>query len=179
MRIRYKITLLLLLPLVSATLTAAQTPRRALPGVPARVVKVVDGDTIRVRLDGRTEAVRFIGIDTPESRENNKALRDAGRSAVDVAVIVRAGRLATAHLGALLPEPNQLVYLEFDAERRDRYGRLLAWVHRGDGLMLNEAMVRGGYARTYTVPPNVRYAERLRRAQELARSSGAGLWSER
>jgi micrococcal nuclease len=58
----------------------------------------------------------------------------------------------------------------------DRYGRVLAWVWIG-GTLVNEAMVRRGWAGTYTVPPNVKYAQRLVRAQSEARASGAGLWA--
>ena len=70
------------------------------------------------------------------------------------------------------------VRLEFDVERRDRYGRLLAYVHRrADGLFVNAELVAQGYARTLTLPPNVRYAERLAALQRRARVERRGLWS--
>ena len=69
------------------------------------------------------------------------------------------------------------VRLEPDAEARDRYGRLLAYVFRvEDGRMVNESLVRGGYAIPLTIPPNDRYAERFEHAAEEARESGRGLW---
>ena len=65
-----------------------------------------------------------------------------------------------------------------DAEERDRYGRLLAYVYRAeDGLFINLAMVEDGYANQYTFPPNVAHAEEFRAAASTARSEGTGLWS--
>jgi micrococcal nuclease len=70
------------------------------------------------------------------------------------------------------------VRLVFDVEHRDRYGRLLAYVHRvGDGLFVNASLVREGYAGALTIPPNVRYADRFRRLQREARDARRGLWN--
>jgi micrococcal nuclease len=118
-----------------------------------RVDRVADGDTFYCR-DGRK--VRLIGIDTPELAQGAD------------------GRLAREALRRLLPE-GRAVRLELDAAARDRYGRVLAHVWAGDRLV-NEAMVRGGWAMLYTVPPNVRYVRRLETAQQEARAAGAGLW---
>jgi micrococcal nuclease len=72
----------------------------------------------------------------------------------------------------------QAVRLRFDAERRDRYGRLLAYVYRTrDGLFVNAELVRRGYARTMTIPPNVAHAGEFRRLARGARQAGRGLWS--
>ncbi len=70
------------------------------------------------------------------------------------------------------------IRLETDVSPVDRYGRELAYLWTGDSL-INEIMVRDGWAVTYTVPPNVKYAERLARAQKEARARGTGLWSGR
>ena len=70
------------------------------------------------------------------------------------------------------------VRLVFDVERRDRFGRLLAYVYRArDGVFVNAALVRGGFARTLTVPPNVRFARRFTALAAEARRAGRGLWS--
>jgi micrococcal nuclease len=130
-------------------------------GVEAELVRVIDGDTIRVRLDGREERVRYIGIDTPEV-----AHRDDERSEP-------FGEAATEANRQLLRDgPLRLV---FDVERRDRYGRLLAYVHAGDTLV-NAALLREGYAQLLTVPPNVRHADRFRALQAEARAARRGLW---
>lgn len=118
------------------------------------VARIVDGDTFYCR-DGRK--VRLLGVDSPETGQGSVA-GDASRGLAD---LIAAGRA---------------VRLEGDVAPTDRYGRVLAWVWIG-GTLVNEAMVRRGWAVTYTVPPNVKYAQRLVRAQSEARASGAGLWA--
>jgi micrococcal nuclease len=128
-----------------------------------RVVRVVDGDTIRVALGGRVERVRYIGIDTPESVKPDTPVQCyAHRAAIENARLVARER----------------VRLVLDVESRDRFGRLLAYVYRRrDGLFVNAALVRGGFAHTLTIPPNVRFAERFRGLAAQARRAGRGLWS--
>lgn len=122
---------------------------------PCTVTRVVDGDTFYCA-DGRK--VRLIGIDAPE--------RDQGR----------AGRESAAALRRMLPA-GASVRLEQDVGPRDRYGRALAYVWLGDALV-NEVLVREGWAFLLTVPPNVKYVNRLQRAQRTARAARAGLWRE-
>ncbi len=142
------------------------------------VVKVYDGDTFKCRLESGEEVkVRLIGIDTPESRRNRKAYRDAERSGKSVEEIVRLGRMASAFTKKLIP-PGTVVYLETDVQVHDRYGRLLAYVYLPDGRMLNEVLLEEGYATVYTIPPNVKYAERFVELQRRAREEGRGLWKE-
>jgi micrococcal nuclease len=126
----------------------------------AQATRVVDGDTVEVRLDGRLEKVRLIGIDTPES--------------------VKPGTPVECYAKAASAETKRLlegrrVELRFDAERRDRYGRLLAYVYR-DGLFVNAELVKRGYARTLTIPPNVAHADLFVRLAREARQGGRGLW---
>ncbi len=146
--------------------------------VPCRVVKVYDGDTFRCRLrSGEEVKVRLIGVDTPESRPNKKALRDARREGVSLELILKLGRKATEFTRSLIP-PGTVVYLETDVQIHDRYGRLLAYVYLPDGRMLNEVLLEEGYAKMMTIPPNVKYVERFRKAQRKAMKEGRGLWSE-
>ena len=128
-----------------------------------RVVRVVDGDTIRVRLGGTEERVRYIGVDTPESVKPGTPVQCFGKAASAFnARLVRA----------------RTVRLEFDAEHRDRYGRLLAYVYREpDGLFVNAELVRRGYAQPLTIPPNVAHASEFRRLARTARRGGRGLWA--
>jgi micrococcal nuclease len=124
-----------------------------------RVTHVVDGDTIRIG----EERIRLIGVDTPETRKPNTPVQCFGRKATAFTKAFVLGRRVT---------------LELDAEERDRYGRLLAYVRRtDDGGFLNAELVRRGYAQVLTVPPNVRYAQRFLALQRDARARGAGLWS--
>jgi len=140
-------------------LAATTTQSSARPQV--RVVRVVDGDTIIVRLAGKGERVRYIGMDTPESVKPNSPVECFGKAASAENERLVGGRT---------------VRLEFDVERRDRYGRLLAYIRLADGSMVNELLLRRGYAMTLTIPPNVRYAERFVKAQRAARAAGRGLW---
>jgi micrococcal nuclease len=129
----------------------------------ARVVRIVDGDTIVVALAGRTDRVRYIGIDTPESVKPGSPVQCyAHRAAAQNARLVARER----------------VRLVLDVEPRDRFGRLLAYVYRvRDGLFVNAALARGGFARTLTIPPNVRFAARFRALAADARRADRGLWS--
>jgi len=130
----------------------------------ARVARVVDGDTIRVVLPSGEEPVRYIGIDTPESVKPGSPVECFAK---------RASAYNERLVGG---EPVRLVY---DTERRDRYGRLLAYVYRArDGLFVNAELVRRGFATVATFPPNVRHEREFRRLARQARLSGRGLWSE-
>lgn len=119
------------------------------------VSHVVDGDTFYCH-DRRK--VRLIGIDSPE--------RHQGQS----------GASARQALHRILP-PGTAVRMQLDVRPTDRYGRLLAYVWV-DSTFVNETMVREGWAVLYTVPPNVKYAERLTLAQNEARALSTGLWAQ-
>ena len=128
-----------------------------------RVVRVVDGDTIHVQLGARREKVRYIGVDTPETKHPTKGVQCYGEA-------------ASAYNARLVG--GELVRLERDVEERDRYGRLLAYVYRArDGLFVNAELARRGYAQPLTIPPDVRYAERFAALAGEARAAGRGLWS--
>lgn len=128
----------------------------------ARVERVVDGDTIRVRIDGREETVRYIGVDTPETKKPGTPVQCFGKR-------------ASAENERLVE--GERVRLVAGAEPRDRYGRMLAYVHREqDDAFVNERLLRGGFARTLTIAPNDRYEARFRLAEARARATRAGLW---
>ncbi|HOQ10424.1 MAG: thermonuclease family protein [Syntrophomonadaceae bacterium] len=126
----------------------------------ARVVRVVDGDTIEVSLNGTTEKVRLIGVDTPETVHPTIGVEPYGKE---------ASNFTKEKL------TDQTVKLEFDVEERDRYGRLLAYVWLDEELF-NEVLLKEGYAQLATYPPNVKYVERFKAAQKEAREAGRGLW---
>jgi micrococcal nuclease len=140
------------------------------PGGPVsvRVTHVVDGDTIDVAMpDGDEETVRYIGIDTPETVKPDTPVQCGGPRAHGVNERLVGGRTVT---------------LRFDAERRDVYGRLLAYVyltgagHGGRPLFVNAELVRRGLARTLTIPPNDSFAELFARLAARAGVEGRGLW---
>ena len=156
----------------------------ALPALPAgpppdtprgHVVAVIDGDTVVVRTGGREERVRLLGIDAPELHDSEKLAREVARSGRSPDAIQQLGAAARRALADLVAD--RTVTIERDVEERDRYQRLLAWVWRDDGRLVNEEIVREGWAKTLTIPPNVRHIARLRAAQAEARAARRGLWT--
>jgi micrococcal nuclease len=130
----------------------------------AVVERTVDGDTIDVDIDGRRERVRLIGIDTPETKRPDSPVECFGPE-------------ASEFTASLLP-PGTPVRLERDVVGRDDYGRLLAYVYRADdGLFVNREIVRRGYARPLTYPPNVAHAEGFVEAARAADAADEGLWA--
>ena len=165
------ICFMLPLLLTSCLLTAAANAQN----LTTVVIRVIDGDTIKMNIQGKPESVRLIGIDTPESKANAKAMRDSNRSGQDMAAIVSQGKEAAAFTRSKVKK-GDTVRLETDVQERDKYRRILAYVWLSDGTMLNEAIVRAGYAQPATFPPNVRYQDLFLEAARDARRNGRGLW---
>jgi micrococcal nuclease len=127
----------------------------------ARVVQVLDGDTVVVELaDGSTDTVRLLGVDTPETHHPTKPVQCFGPEAA----AFTAERLTGA-----------VVHLEADVERRDLYGRRLAYVVV-DGERFNDVLLRRGYARLLVIDPNRAHARELLGAELDARRHERGLW---
>jgi len=147
-------------PLPITTSTVDTTP----PLVATRgiVQTVVDGDTVIVTIDGIEETVRLLGIDTPETGKGNRNAECFGTAASDFA-------------RELLPS-GTIVLLTRDEETRDQYGRLLAFVHREDGLFVNLAMIEQGYASPLFFQPNTAMRESFEDAANLARREWRGFW---
>jgi micrococcal nuclease len=137
-----------------------------------RVVHVYDGDTFRIATG---ERVRLIGIDCPESHANPKLSRDAVRTGQDARTIMALGREAYLFTRSLVEGRD--VRLEFDVERRDKYGRLLAYAYLSDGTFVNAEIIKNGYASPMTIPPNVAYADDFKEYFVQAREASRGLWA--
>lgn len=169
-------SLLLLVVVVLVVLRPWEADPDAGPAaVTAVVTRVVDGDTVEARIDGGVEDVRLIGVDTPETVKPGAPVECFGPQASRFAQRALEGRR---------------VRLVFGAERRDRYGRLLAYLYLAlrtlyvsphvespqRERLFNAELVRRGLARTLTIPPNDRFAPRLRRLELRAARAGRGLW---
>jgi micrococcal nuclease len=141
----------------------------------ARVVSVVDGDTLTIKHNGNEESISLIGVDAPESTINRKAeteVRRTGESFLDIA----SKGIDAKRFVERIVKKGDMVALAFDVRMRDKEGRLLGYVYLPDGRMLNEEIVRAGYARVVTTPPNVKYRERFMEAYREARAYRRGLW---
>lgn len=174
-------------PAATATLTSGPAPGSAAPTVnshtrpppttdplgglqptgptePAHVVRIVDGDTIHVLLNGRDYSLRYIGMDTPEDVKPGTPVMPMSLEAAAANTRLVAGRD---------------VVLEKDISETDRYGRLLRYVWLHDGArwtMVNLKLVLEGYAQVATYPPDVKYVNLFVAAERRARDEGLGLW---
>ena len=135
--------------------------RQSADGSSVPVVSVADGDTVTVLIDRKEEKIRLIGMDAPELGQRPW------------------GQKSKQYLEELLRTSGWKVNLEYDVDKRDKYGRLLAYLRTADGQFINVLMVKNGYAMIYTFPPNVKYVSEFRDAQRDAREKKLGIWSER
>lgn len=160
---RASIAIVVFLSVFIATCATAELPEP----ITATVLHAVDGDTIKISIDGREDTVRLIGVDTPETVHPNKPVEFFGREAS-----------AFTHRMA----DGKTVRLEFDqasaaTKHRDRYGRLLAYVFLPDGTLLNSEIIRQGYGHAYTKYPFSRKQEFVAIERE-ARAERRGLWAQ-
>ncbi|MDQ4078081.1 MAG: thermonuclease family protein [Chloroflexota bacterium] len=147
--------------------TATPVPPTATPElqqVATQVIDIVDGDTIKVLMDGQVYTVRLIGMDTPETKHPSKPVECFGQEAS-----VKAYELLTG----------QMVYLEADPSQddRDRYNRLLRYVWLPDGRLFNQEMIAQGYAYEYTYDLPYKYQAEFKQAQQQADAQDLGLWA--
>ena len=141
------------------------SPEAALNG-PYSVVYVIDGDTVIVDMGGTEVKIRLIGMNTPESCHPDESKN------------CEEGRIASNFTANLLN--GQEIWLEYDAETTDQYGRTLAYVYlRGDGgEMVNKILVKEGMASAMTIPPNVKYSDDFVSLERYARENKIGLWAD-
>ena len=128
------------------------------------VVSVVDGDTIKLNIDGKTETFRLIGMDTPETVDPRKEVQCFGLEASNKAKELLSGKK---------------VRIETDASQGtyDKYNRLLGYIYREDGLFYNKYMIEQGYAHEYTYNSPYKYQTEFKNAQKEAQANDSGLWS--
>jgi micrococcal nuclease len=162
MKTRAKILLVLLCVILSFSAVCSGEMRSAENGRNEDIVavsRVNDGDTVSAVVNGHFEEIRLIGIDAPEIGQEPW------------------GKIAKRHLTEMFISSSWKVTIEYDIEKRDRYGRLLAYLRTRDGRMVNREMLREGYAVVFTLPPNMRYAREFVAAEKRARKRKIGIWS--
>jgi micrococcal nuclease len=131
---------------------------------PYPVKEVVDGDTIKIRIGGKTVAIRILGIDTPEKYATRTGYQECyGQEASDFAKKQLAG---------------QTVTIETDStqDQKDKYGRILAHVFYSGGLYYEEESIRNGFGFRYVYKKPTKYDERLKQAEMLAKNDSVGVW---
>ncbi len=141
----------------------------------SKVISVIDAYTLRIYYMGNKASVRFIGIDCPESRVNKKSRRDAEKSGKNIETILKMGKRAKEFVESLV-KPGDLITIEYDVKQMDRYKRLLGYVYLPNGKMLNEEIVKAGYASALTIPPNEKYQGTFLKAYQDARRDKLGFW---
>ena len=129
-----------------------------------KIVSVTDGDTLKISMNGKTETLRLIGIDTPETVDPRKPVQCFGTEASNKAKQLLTGKN---------------VRLEYDESQgdRDRYQRLLVYIHIEDGTFFNQYMIEQGYAHEYTYNTPYKYQSEFKQAEAKAKSDQSGLWS--
>nr|WP_279664292.1 thermonuclease family protein [Ectobacillus ponti] len=141
--------------------TASVLPSKPANTLPVKVLRTVDGDTLKVSYQGKEETVRLILVDTPETVKPNTPVQPFGKEASDFTKAQLTG---------------QTVELELDAQERDQYGRLLAYVWY-KGSLYNAQLLEKGYARVAVFPPNTKYVDQFRHIQKKAQDAQLGIWS--
>jgi micrococcal nuclease len=141
--------------------------------ITATVLKAIDGDTIDVSINEKTYRIRLIGVDCPDTKDPKKSISYIGKE-------------ASGYTTKSLSE--RIVYLEYDTQSKDKYGRMLAYVwlskpNKIDDIeirakMFNADLLLNGYAQTMTVPPNVKYVDYFKDYQKEARIKEVGLWAK-
>lgn len=139
-------------------------PTADIPSTTYKIVRTVDGDTVKASIDGKTETIRLIGVDTPETVDPRKKVQCFGKAASDY---------TKAHL------LNQSVRLAADPTQnnRDKYGRLLRYIFLSDGTNFNEQLVAEGYAYEYTYDVPYQYQKQFKVDQAAAEAASKGLWA--
>ncbi|MDP9312365.1 MAG: thermonuclease family protein [Chloroflexota bacterium] len=132
--------------------------------VQATVVEVIDGDTVDVRLDGKIERLRLIGLDTPETKDPRKPVQCFGKEAS-----AQAAKTLTGQTVLLEEDPSQ--------DTRDKYNRLLRYVWLPDGKLYNLEMIIGGFAHEYTYETPYKYQAVFKKEEAAARERGWGFWA--
>ena len=154
---------------------------------PVSLVRVSDGDTIVVNMNGKNRKLRLIGIDTPEKYDGEKLYRKSREWGISTREIKEMGKRSSNFTENLLR--GKALYLEYDVTKYDRYGRMLAYVYFLDEngnwkfgdqqfTQANLEIMKAGWAEPLTIPPNVRYANKYRKANRFAKQNNLGNWAD-
>jgi micrococcal nuclease len=132
---------------------------------PARIMRIINGDTLSILYHGKWEEIKLLGLDMPETTLNDKVYEKALKNSSTPAEIINRGLAGIEFVKQYLQYGSQ-IWIEFDVQKRDHFSRLLGYVYLADGRMLNEIILRAGLSELLLIPPNLKYRQRF---QEIAR----------
>ncbi len=159
-------TEVLMSPSISPQIASDSAAIAGIEGEKASVTRVVDGDTIDVSINGAPFTVRFVGMDTPETVDPRRPVGCFGKEASNETKSLLTGKT---------------VILQKDISNTDKYKRILRYIYLpledGTYLFVNDFLVREGFAKVYTYPPDVKYDQRFKEAEQEAKANNRGMWS--
>lgn len=141
----------------------------------AVVTDIVDGDTLAIEYNNKKELINLIGIDAPESVMNRKAEIDSRTTGESLLTITSKGIDAKRFVERIVNK-GDTVFIAFDAQAKDQEGKLQGYVYLSDGRLLNEEVVRAGYAKVTASFSNPKFRDRFMEAYREARTFRRGLW---
>ncbi len=144
-------------------------------GETALVKKIFDGDTFEAEINGKTEKIRMLGIDSPERWDSEKFDRDMERTGRDKKTIQRLGELSYEHTVRLIGSKKVILKPEPGGDNKDKYGRLLRYIYLEDGTFVNMVIVEDGYANAYRKFKLSKQKDFIE-AEKKARENKKGLW---
>jgi micrococcal nuclease len=134
---------------------------------PARVMRIITGDTLTILYQGKWEEIKLLGLDMPETTLNDRVYEKALKNSTTPAEIINRGLTGREFVKKYLQYGSQ-IWIEFDAQKRDHFSRLLGYVYLADGRMLNEIILKAGLSEPLLLPPNLKYKLRFLELARLA-----------
>jgi micrococcal nuclease len=134
---------------------------------PARIMRIINGDTLTILYQGKWEEIKLLGLDMPETTLNDRVYEKALKDSTTPAAIINRGLTGREFVKKYLQFGSQ-IWIEFDTQKRDRFSRLLGYVYLADGRMLNEIILSAGLSEPLFIPPNLKYQERFQEIFSLA-----------
>ncbi len=134
---------------------------------PARIMRIINGDTLTILYHGKWEEIKLLGLDMPETTLNDRVYEKALKNSTTPAEIINRGLTGREFVKKYLQYGSQ-IWIEFDTQKRDRFSRLLGYVYLADGRMLNEIILGAGLSEPLLIPPNLKYQQRFQEIAQLA-----------
>jgi micrococcal nuclease len=134
---------------------------------PARIMRIINGDTLTILYQGKWEEIKLLGLDMPETTLNDRVYEKALKSSTTPAEIINRGLTGREFVKKYLQYGSQ-IWIEFDLQKRDHFSRLLGYVYLTDGRMLNEIILRAGLTEPLFIAPNLKYKLRFHEIAILA-----------